>query len=227
MSGRKVFTSGEILTSADVNSYLMDQSVMVFADSTARSSAIPTPTEGMVTYLEDADELEVYTTDWGAVSTPGILQVVQGQKTDTASFSIAAGGVSTISGLSAAITPQSASNKILVQVAVMGSSDVAQKDILVYRDGSPIGVPATVGSRVSVSGAWLNRDETETGADMSQATALILDSPSTSSEITYTVGIHNLRTSTDTAYVNRSENDLNESYASRGVSKIILMEVAG
>jgi hypothetical protein len=48
---RKVFTAGEVLAAADVNTFLMDQRIMTFADSTARSSAIGTATAGMVTYL--------------------------------------------------------------------------------------------------------------------------------------------------------------------------------
>ncbi len=46
MSGRKVFTAGEVLTASDVNDYLMDQSVMVFAGTAARSSAIASPETG-------------------------------------------------------------------------------------------------------------------------------------------------------------------------------------
>ena len=51
---RKVFTAGQVLAAADVNSFLMDQTVMSFAGSAARGSAIPTPTLGMYTHLEDA-----------------------------------------------------------------------------------------------------------------------------------------------------------------------------
>jgi len=40
--GRKVFTAGEVLTAANVNGYLMDQTVMVFAGTAARSSALGT-----------------------------------------------------------------------------------------------------------------------------------------------------------------------------------------
>lgn len=58
--GRKVFSDGEVLSAADVNDYLMDQAVMRFADSAARSSAIGTPTEGMVSYLDDTNDVEVY-----------------------------------------------------------------------------------------------------------------------------------------------------------------------
>jgi hypothetical protein len=58
---RKVFVAGEILTAADVNTNLMDQAVMVFDDSAARGSAIPSPSEGMVTYLKDTNLVEAYT----------------------------------------------------------------------------------------------------------------------------------------------------------------------
>ncbi len=51
--GRKVFTAGEVLTAANVQDYLQDQAVMVFAGSAARGSAIGTATEGMVSYLTD------------------------------------------------------------------------------------------------------------------------------------------------------------------------------
>jgi hypothetical protein len=57
---RKVFTAGEVLAAADVNSFLMDQTVMSFAGTAARGSAIPTPVEGMTTYLEDSNRLDFY-----------------------------------------------------------------------------------------------------------------------------------------------------------------------
>ena len=52
---RKTLNAGDVLTASDVNTFLMDQSVMTFADSAARGSAIGTATEGMLTYLEDTD----------------------------------------------------------------------------------------------------------------------------------------------------------------------------
>lgn len=58
---RKVFTNGSPLPASDLNTYLMDQSVMTFADSAARSAAITSPTEGMITYLNDTNKVEVYT----------------------------------------------------------------------------------------------------------------------------------------------------------------------
>lgn len=49
-----------ILSSSEVQTYLMDQSVIVFANSAARSAALTLPTEGMVTYLQDVNRIEVY-----------------------------------------------------------------------------------------------------------------------------------------------------------------------
>jgi hypothetical protein len=74
---RKVFTAGEVLAAADVNSFLMDQTVMSFAGTAARGSAIPSPVEGMYTHLEDIDRLEFYNgSDW---ATPSGLTLVKQQ----------------------------------------------------------------------------------------------------------------------------------------------------
>jgi len=60
------------LAAADVNSFLMDQSVMSFAGTAARGSAIPSPVEGMTTYLEDSDRYESYNSSaWTPVVSTG------------------------------------------------------------------------------------------------------------------------------------------------------------
>jgi hypothetical protein len=64
--GRKVFTAGDVLTASDVQNYLMDQTVMNFAGTAARSSAIATPTTGMTSYIgvtgtASIPQIEVYT----------------------------------------------------------------------------------------------------------------------------------------------------------------------
>jgi hypothetical protein len=60
-AGYKDFQAGEVLTAVDVDTYLMEQSVMVFAGTASRGSAIGTPSEGMFSYLRDTDALEYYT----------------------------------------------------------------------------------------------------------------------------------------------------------------------
>lgn len=68
--GFKEFTTGDVLTAADANGYLASQVVMVFASAAARSTAITSPQEGMISFRKDADALEYYSgTAWVAVDT--------------------------------------------------------------------------------------------------------------------------------------------------------------
>ena len=67
-SGYKPFTAASVLTSADMNNYLMEQSVMFFATIAARDAAITAPEDGMVAYIGSNDANEgLYTyngTSW-------------------------------------------------------------------------------------------------------------------------------------------------------------------
>ena len=64
-AGFKVFQDGNVLLASEVNTFMMDQMIMVFADSTARDAAILTPTQGMFAFLKDDDKLTVFTDSWG------------------------------------------------------------------------------------------------------------------------------------------------------------------
>jgi hypothetical protein len=57
--GFKTFNTGDVLSAADTNGYLM-QGVLVFADAAARSAAITSPQEGQSSYLKDTDVIQVY-----------------------------------------------------------------------------------------------------------------------------------------------------------------------
>ena len=75
--GRKVWSAGDVVAAADVQGYLQDQSVMVFADATARTAALAAPTEGMVTFLQDTDALEYFDgSAFVGVSNPGDITAV-------------------------------------------------------------------------------------------------------------------------------------------------------
>jgi len=69
----KVWAVNEILTAADMNTYVGNQTVLSFAGTAARSSAIGTPVEGMVSYV-GSGVVEVYagTADgWTTISGGG------------------------------------------------------------------------------------------------------------------------------------------------------------
>ena len=64
----KTFANGYTLNASELNTYLMNQTVMVFTDSTARSTALTAPTQGMVTFLTTNNALEYYTgSAWATV----------------------------------------------------------------------------------------------------------------------------------------------------------------
>jgi len=74
----KAFTLGETLEASEVNDYLMEQTVMVFADSSARSTALAAVlAEGMVSYLTGTDSLEYYNgSSWVAVATAASVSAI-------------------------------------------------------------------------------------------------------------------------------------------------------
>ena len=57
--GFKTFATGDVLTAADTNGYLM-QGIWVFANATARDAAVTAPQEGNACYLKDTDQILVY-----------------------------------------------------------------------------------------------------------------------------------------------------------------------
>ena len=66
--GYKEFATGDVLTAADANGYLASQVVMVFASAAARTSAIASPQEGMISYLKDTNSTEYYSgSAWVAI----------------------------------------------------------------------------------------------------------------------------------------------------------------
>jgi hypothetical protein len=64
-AGFKVFQDGNVLLASEVNTYMMEQMIMVFADAAARDAAILSPSEGMFAFLKDDDKLTVFKTSWG------------------------------------------------------------------------------------------------------------------------------------------------------------------
>lgn len=88
-AGYKIWSAGDVLAAAEVNTYLMEQAVMVFAGSATRASTLGTPTEGMLSFLTDTDNLEYFDgTNWASVSNPGDITAV------TAGTALVGGGVS-------------------------------------------------------------------------------------------------------------------------------------
>jgi hypothetical protein len=70
--GFKDFVTGEVLTAADVDGYLM-QNIWVFASAAARDAAVTSPQEGNFAYLKDTNVTTYYTgSAWANLDTTGM-----------------------------------------------------------------------------------------------------------------------------------------------------------
>lgn len=86
--GFKDFTTGEVLTAADVDGYLM-QGIWVFASTAARDAAVTAPSEGNFAFTKDTNALWYYDgAAWVASGATGDIEGV------TAGVGISGGGTS-------------------------------------------------------------------------------------------------------------------------------------
>ena len=78
MAGWKAWAIAEVVEATDFQTYVQNQVVQTYADSTARTTALgASVAEGMVSYLSDTDALEYYSgSAWVGVSNPGDITAV-------------------------------------------------------------------------------------------------------------------------------------------------------
>ena len=155
--------------------------------------------------------------------TGAVLQVIPMIKTDT--FVSSSTSFTDITGFTCSITPSSTSSKILIMSTINGSQDInANRTVLkLLRDNSVTMLSATGQGNRELATCGLNSSHADL-IDTSHVS--ILDSPSTTSQVTYkwqgriTAGSGNF-------FINRSENDTDNSTYTRFASNMILMEIGG
>ena len=225
------FTAGQVLTAAQVTG--INTGIPVFASSTERDAAFggtgeKTLAEGQMAYLEDTNATQYYDgSSWAAVAGGKILQVVSTTKTDTFSASVAGAGETAVTGLTATITPSSATSKVLVMVNVNGCQVTGSYPLLffrVYRGATEIGSGDAAGSRPTLMGA--SYIASSDGGTITTAAGHHLDSPASTSSLTYSVYLQNQSGSTQTLAVNQTAVDPNNSIGARTSSQISVMEVS-
>ena len=153
-----------------------------------------------------------------------VLQVKQSVKTDVSSRGGNSGDqtFALIPGLSVNITPSASTSKIYVMVNIkQGVINNAWVRYQLYRDSTAIYLGDTVSGKESISShTYINSD-----FNMSIINENFLDSPNTTSQITYQVYWSARDNSGNTAYINRTGNDTGD-YQARCASSITVMEVA-
>jgi hypothetical protein len=209
---------------------ISDQTVMVFAGTAARGSAIPSPSEGMVTYRSDDDIVEVF--DGSSFvqvgSDPGLVATKTALKTDTFSASVTAGNSVDVTDLSITHTMSDASNKLVLMAyfgAAANSLNIGKVGLAVADDGTLIGIGDASSSRTRV-GSGGRTAGTAHPRVVSLPSVHLLYSPGDTASHTYTVRAINIMTDTRTLYINRSNDDDTTANNSRAVSALTLMEVS-
>jgi hypothetical protein len=253
--GFKTFNTGDVLSAADVNGYLM-QGILVFASATARDAAITSPEEGQFAFLKDTNVTTYYTgSAWANVDTTGmtnpmtttgdviysssgstparlglgtagqVLTVNTGAtapewKTPTsakvlqivnAAYSTEVNSSTTAfadTGLTATITPSSATSKILVLVNQNGVYKSSQAT------DNGVGIKLLRGASVIVTMSVLDGFTNTAIQNNVTSGTNYLDSPATTSAVTY-----------KTQFANYSANATVGVQVASATSTITLMEI--
>ena len=156
-----------------------------------------------------------------------VLQVLQGWKTDT--FSTTSTNLQDVTGLSVTLTPTSTSSKFLIMVNMTYLNTLYVGRVVLLRNSTEIGMADAASNRPRSFLYYSN--STNGGADGQWVRESMdyLDSPATSSSITYKIQVSaRVDGQGGTMFINRSNTDRDtSSYDARGVSSIIVMEIAG
>jgi len=151
----------------------------------------------------------------------GILQVKQTLRTNTFSESVAEAGESSRI-LDVSITPSSSSNKILVIVTAHMALNTTHGRCFSIKRGSTsicIGDAASNRNRRTGSGSASN------SSSSSPVTMMFLDDPQTTSALTYGITLSHNENGTLTTFLNRTDNDNDQTNISRFASTCTVMEI--
>lgn len=153
-----------------------------------------------------------------------ILQVVQTVKTNT--FTSSATSFTDITGLTATITPSSASSRILVMASVViGHTQNYFVQIRLAKNGSAILQGDAASSRQRTLGMVYSYPALGPANEQTTWSHQVVDSPASTSSLTYSV--QTMQENGQTQYINRLQRDDDATYEPRSASSIILMEIAG
>ena len=184
------------------------------------------PSDDSVTTAKIADDAVTAAKIADAVTFGKILQVIKKEVSSTITESVSANSLgSAITGLATAITPAATTSKILIMadfnVGRNSNDGNSQVGIQLLRGTTLIGNGDAASSRTRVACITDVLDD-----DVLEHMSLNhIDSPSSTSEVTYNFKFLNADGDTSNLYINRSHGDADGSYSGRTSCNITLMEI--
>jgi hypothetical protein len=151
-----------------------------------------------------------------------MAQCLSTTKTDTFSASLSSGTSTNVTGLAQAITPSSATSKILVTLVINGFNvNYGGFSAAIARGSTLIGIGDAASARSRVGSGTSILDINHLG----QVTCQFLDSPATTSSTTYNAYVFNTQSTTRSVLVNRTDADSDAIDQIRTASTITVMEI--
>jgi hypothetical protein len=173
-----------------------------------------------------ADEAQALAIAAGLSAAGGLVAVKHALFTGVQTNSTAAGANFAVTSLTITHTLADAANKLIISAyfgAAGNSNGRAQVGIAVADDGTLVGIGDADGSRTRV-GAGGNASLVDVVA-VSMPSVTFVYEPGDTAAHTYTVRAINIRTDTQTLYINRAETDTNTASLSRASSALVIQEV--
>ena len=158
-------------------------------------------------------------------SSGGIIQVRSTTKTDTFAMPSNDTSFHTVTGLSVTITPTRSDSKIFVMYDMSWSAIDGHCSCRLMRDSTPIKVGDASGNKTQVTGQIHYTSTNQ--YDLEQVSGTHMDSPATTSAVTYSMQVGTPYSASYDVYVNyHSEDGADLSWSGRGASTISVMEVS-
>lgn len=131
--------------------------------------------------------------------------------------------------MSGTITPSSTSSKILVMVTLHSGGTDRYLVFHLYRNSTKIGIPPARGNRARsfMTNAMGNDSGSGDEYILDTVSKQYMDSPATTSQITYKITMNNTANDSRSFYINATYNDSDAVWASIGECTMVLMEIAG
>ena len=154
----------------------------------------------------------------------GIIQVQSVTKTDT--FTKASNtSFQDVPGLSVSITPTRSDSKILILYDMGWGSNSGHCSCRLMRDSTPIKIGDANGNKTRVTGQMHHAGSNDQ-YDIEQVSGTFLDSPATTSAVTYKMQVGTPYSSSYTLFVNYHQEESDLAWVGRGASSITVMEIS-